>query len=209
MAVVTLDKGKNPKAVVNVDNSLNYQDKEGNLQSKQIKTAITEIAEEAGKVTAMGFGAVTMSVKDSEGAYKNYFVNRNENNGTITLVPTDLQDKTDSSQNVYFNRHSKENNGKNYFFYTLNDKSEAGKAFLENLSTTEWQDKDGANRSNLEARVVLHNPELVKQLKEKGENALAVVSKDNFRITTKEEHFKAKDSTQEKKQEAHLDRELC
>ncbi|SUW87773.1 hypothetical protein [Campylobacter helveticus] len=115
MAVVTLDKGKNPKAVVNVDNSLNYQDKEGNLQSKQIKTAITEIAEEAGKVTAMGFGAVTMSVKDSEGAYKNYFVNRNENNGTITLVPTDLQDKTDSSQNVYFNRHSKENNGKIIF----------------------------------------------------------------------------------------------
>lgn len=206
MAVVTLDKSKNPKAIVNVDNSLNYQDKDGNLQTKQAKTAIAEIAEEAGKVAAMELGAVTMSVRDSEGQYKNYFVNRNENNGAISLVPTDLQNKEDTSRNVYFNRYAKDNNGKTYHYYTLNDKSEAGKAFLENLSTNEWQDKNGASRSNLEARIVLHNQELVKQLAEKGENALAVVSKDNFRITTKEEHFKAKDKTQEKQQEANLDR---
>lgn len=200
MAVVTMDKSKNPKAIVNVDSSLNYQDKDGNLQSKLSKTAITSIAEEAGRVASMGLGAVTLSIRDAKDQYQNYFVNRNESSGTITLTPTDSS-KQDAS--VYFNRYAKEN-AKSQYFYMINDKSEAGKAFLGNLTTNEWQDKNGFSRSNLEVRVCLHNQEIAKQLLEKGENALAVVSKDNFRITTKEEHFKPK--AREKEQEAALER---
>lgn len=216
MAIVTLDKSKNPKAVVSVDDSLNYKDQEGNLKEKQLKNVASEIVTAASSVAAMNKGVVTISFDDGQGNFKNYFVNKNPKNEAIILVPTDTKDYSDTF--VYFNKRLEKDdkgnikltkNGNEAFYYALNNSSQAGKDFEDNLSSRAWTDKDGQERKSLNARVTLANKELIAALKEKGENALAVISREEIRITTKEEHYRPKEtekSVEAPKKDLGLDR---
>lgn len=200
MAIITVDKSKNPKAVVSVNDSLNYTDKDGVLQEKQLKSVATEVIREAASVATMNKGAVTIAFDDGNGNYKNYFVNKNPKNEAIILVPIDTKDYSDTF--IYLNKHldkddkgniRKTSNGNEAYFYSLNNSTEAGQNFENSLSARAYSDKEGNERKSLNVRVTLANKELVAALKEKGENALAVISKDDIKITTKDEHYKKQD----------------
>lgn len=202
MATITLDNSPNPKAMVDVSNNLIYKDKNGAFQERTVKTAITEVVREAAQVNEMGQGKATLSVKTKDDKWNTYFVNK-LSNGTITLNPNE-QAKTNGADKVYFNKHfQKDANGEvlkgeygEKIFYSLNDTTPAGKAFLENISVNSYETERGAGKS-LNVRVPLSNPQLVEELKEKGSDGVAVLSKEGYYITTKQELFMSKEPKQE------------
>ena len=95
MAFVELTKEENPKLAVQVNNSLKYQDKDGNLKDRQKVTGLIDIVKEAGQVASMGKGAVSLSL-NTESGYKNYFVNKK------TIFVTDKSNK-ESFENLFKN----------------------------------------------------------------------------------------------------------
>ena len=72
MAFLELTKEEKPKLAVQVNNSLKYKDKDGNLQDRQKVTALIDIVREASSVAGMDKGAVMLSL-NTENGFKNYF----------------------------------------------------------------------------------------------------------------------------------------
>lgn len=179
MALAKLDKSKNPKIVIVTNSSLNYLDKENNLKQREPKTAALNVINEAANVAKMDLGTLQVSFKQGD-EWKNYWIDVNEKNNNVSLTPCN-----DKNAVVYVNAFTNENGG---YSYSFNEKNEAGKAFLENLSVKTWvNEKEGRTSDFVESRVTLKNDELKKQLTQKGEGAIAVLSKNGFEVKLESE----------------------
>lgn len=181
MALAKLDKSKNPKVVIVTNSSLNYLDKEDNLKQREPKTAALNVVAEAANVAKMDLGTLQVSFKQGD-EWKNYWIDVNEKNNNISLKPCNNADK---NAIVYANAFAKENGG---YSYSFNEKSEAGKAFIDGLSVKTWvNEKEGRTSEFVESRVTLTNDMLKKQLTEKGDGAIAVLSKNGFEVKLESE----------------------
>lgn len=184
MSLAKLDNSQNQKIVIVANSALNYvaNAETGELKQKSPKTAAINIIKEAGKVSAMDLGSVQVAFK-SYGRWQNYFVDRNENNGTITLAPCDNPKDRDSL--IYVNAVERED-GKG-MFYSINEKTEAGKNFVQGLGTRDWTNDKGEVSSYVEGRATLTNEALKKELKEKGGESIAILSKNGFEVKLESE----------------------
>ena len=200
MAFVELTKEENPKLAVQVNNSLKYQDKDGNVQDRQKVTALIDIAREASSVAGMNKGAVSLSLNTNDG-YKNYFVNRTDKDD-IALVPMDKALQGDKDNFIYFNKKVDINNPDKYFY----NMSKAGNAEATvdsiKINTTE-------KSAYLGARVTLSNKDLLQDMikieNASGERHTAIIGKDKLEIVTNAElqaRREAKSQEQEKSKEA-------
>ncbi len=195
MAFVELSKEKNPKLVVSVNNALNYKDKDGELKQRQAKSALTDVLVEAGKVAKMDKGKVMVSI-EKNGKYETYFANKMGNTNSIAFANANNKDDV-----IYLNAVDK-NDGKGYF-YAINDKAENGKELIEKIGIKEVQNQDNTKSSYVKATVRLKNDELKKELQEKGNNHIAILSKDEIRVILKDDLGKnttSKEAVQQKPQ---------
>ncbi|MCV3419185.1 hypothetical protein L8V92_07895 [Campylobacter lari] len=177
MAFVRLSNGNNPRLMVDVNNALNYKDTQtGEIKQRQIATALVDVIEEAGKVAGMDKGAVTASFKVNN-EWKNYFVNRDKESHNIVLVPTDVVERKNRDNHIFINNNWNEETKR--FYHTINDKREAGKALIEGIGISEFQNQDGSKSFYLDTNVKLANNEIKEELEkiklEKGDGYLAIV----------------------------------
>lgn len=201
MAFIELSRGNNPKAMVKVNNALNYKDKEGEIKEKKIETALTEIVNEANKVVGMNKGTVvlTMQVKDE---YKNYFVNKDEENN-IVLKPA--SNPNDKDNYIYFNQKMKADNV--HYYYKLSNANGADK-LIENIDINSIENKNKTKSSYLKVSVSLANDDIKEELIKKGAGHTAIVSKDGYNIVSNDELSKnneAKKKEQFKPKKRELD----
>ncbi|EIZ3737132.1 hypothetical protein MQF33_001793, partial [Campylobacter jejuni] len=78
-------------------------------------------------------------------------------------------------------------NEQGYFYYTINQKREAAKELIEGIGIIEHQNQDGTKSHYLETNVRLYNEELKQELKEKGNEFIAVISNAGIRIVNEAE----------------------
>ncbi|EOG5247132.1 hypothetical protein ACRIGC_002037, partial [Campylobacter jejuni] len=150
------------------------------IQQRKVDTALIDVIKEAGQVAAMEHGAVLFSAKIND-EWKNYFVNRDEKTHNIVLKPTNSQNRDDF---IYINSNINE---QGYFYYTINQKREAAKELIEGIGIIEHQNQDGTKSHYLETNVRLYNEELKQELKEKGNEFIAVISNAGIRIVNEAE----------------------
>lgn len=184
------------KIVADTNNALNYKNKEGELQQRKVDTALIDVIKEAGQISAMEVGSVMFSAKVN-GDWKNYFVNRDEKTHNIVLKPTNSQNRDDF---IYINSYTDE---QGYFYYMINQKREAAKELIEGVGIVEHQNQDGTKSHYLETNVRIYNEELKKELKEKGNEFVAILSNDGIRVVNENE-MKA----QKKEQQAQQVKEI-
>lgn len=185
MSLAKLDNSKNPKIVILSDSALNYiADKEkGTLNQKSPKTAAINVIREAGKVSAMDLGSVQVAFK-TYGKWQNYFVDRDEENGTITMKP--CENPKDRDGFIYINITEREDGKGTY--YAINEKTDAGKKFVQGLGVRDWvNENSGQVSSYIEGRVTLKNDALKEELMQKGEGYLAILSKNGFEVKLESE----------------------
>lgn len=185
MSLAKLDNSKDPKIVIVANSALNYvADKEtGALGTKTPKTAAINIIREAGSVSGMDVGTVTVAFKNY-GKWQNYFVDRNETNGTISLKPCDKPN--DREGFIYVNAVQRED-GKG-MFYAFNEKTEAGRNFVQGLSTRDWtNEQTGQVSSYVEGRATLKNDTLKQEMLEKGDGHIAILSRNGFEVKLESE----------------------
>ena len=133
MALAKLDNTEHQKIVLVTNSSTNYVTKDGETKQREPKTAALSMIAEAAVVAGYNVGSVTASFKQY-GKWENYFVNKNQEAGTITLRPT--KEPNNREGFVYVNPVATQD-GRS--FYAFNEKSEVGKSFVQGLSTKEWQ----------------------------------------------------------------------
>ena len=198
MAFVELTKEENPKLAVQVNNSLKYQDKDGNLQDRQKSTALLDIVREASSVASMDKGAVMLSL-NTENGFKNYFVNKNKNED-IALVPMDKALQGNKDEYIYFNKKVNTNEPDKYF-YSMSKSGNAEKIVDSiKVNTTD-------KSAYLGARVTLSNKDLLQDMikfeNDSGEKSVATIGKDTLKIETMAElqarrEAKSQEQTQSK-----------
>lgn len=200
MAFVELTKEENPKLAVQVNNSLKYQDKDGNLQDRQKVTALIDIVREASSVAGMNKGAVMLSL-NTENGFKNYFVNKN-NKEDIVLAPMDKALQTDKDNFIYFNKKVNTNDTDKYFYNM--SKSGNSEKIVDSIKVN-TTDKS----AYLGARVTLKNDDIYDDLSYKeqntGERHTAIIGKDKLEIVSNAElqaRREAKSQEQDKSKEA-------
>jgi hypothetical protein len=182
MAFLELTKEEKPKLAVQVNNSLKYKDKDGNLQDRQKITALIDIAKEASSVAGMDKGAVSLSLNTDNG-FKNYFVNRTKNDD-IALVPMDKEQQQDKDNYIYFNKKLNVDDPSKYF-YTMSKAGNA-EATLDSIKVV-TTDKS----AYLGARVTLSNKEIMQDMldieNKTGERQTAIIGKDKLEIVSNAE----------------------
>lgn len=196
MAIAKLDANQN--VVLNSNSQMDYVTKADEKKLMAAKTATINVLEEAIQAKSLGIEKLNVSFKQSidgaEPKWQSYWLNV-QKNGNVSLKPlnSEIQDGSDL---IYFNKVEKD--GKS--FYMLNDQNAAGKNFVGSLTTSNWQDKEGNEHTNLAARVNILDKDLKQALIDKGEGAYAVISKEGVSVTTKQEQNAAKATTQNKEQ---------
>ena len=179
MAFVELTKEENPKLAVQVNNSLKYQDKDGNLKDRQKPTALLDIVREASSVAGMDKGAVMLSL-NTENGFKNYFVNKNKNDDVV-LAPMDKALQSNKDEYIYFNKKVNTDEPDKYF-YSMSKSGNAEKIVDSiKVNTTD-------KSAYLGARVTLSNKDLLQDMikfeNDSGEKSVATIGKDTLKIET-------------------------
>lgn len=189
MAFLELTKEENPKLAVQVNNSLKYQDKDGNLKDRQKVTALIDIVREASSVAGMDKGAVMLSLgtnekgKDGKDIYKNYFVNKNKNED-IVLTPMDKALQSNKDEYIYFNKKVNTNEPDKYFY----NMSKAGNSekIVDSIKINKTE-----KSAYLSARVTLKNDDIHDDLSFKendtGERHTAIIGKEKLEIVSNAE----------------------
>lgn len=181
MAFLELTTSEKPQLAVKVNNSLKYQDKEGNLLDRTKQTALTDIVREAGTVADTKRGAVSLSLNTKNG-YQNFFVNKDENNN---IVLKSMEDPKDESKYINFNKIDKENGT---YYHILNDDNNS-KELVDSINITSTE-----KSSYLSARITLKNDEIKQELIDKesstNERHTVILSKDGYRIQANNELYK-------------------
>lgn len=181
MALVKLDNSQYQNLVITTNSALNYVSKDNETKQREPKTAAISIIREAANVESMGHGNVSVAFKQY-GQWQNYYLNKNKETGTITLRPTkSLEDRTSY---IYVNPTLNEQ-GKAY--YAINEKSEAGRNFVQGLSVQEWRkDVNSEPSFYIEGRATLRNDELQNKLKEitnkEQQDFVAILSNEGIEI---------------------------
>lgn len=181
MSLAKLDNTQSQKIVLVTNSAINYVAQDGSTKQREPKTAALDMIREAATVSGFNVGAVTASFKQY-GKWENYFVNKSQETGTITLRPAN--NPNDRENFVYVNPINTQD-GKSY--YAFNEKTETGKMFVQGLSTKEWQkDPQSEVHEYVEGRITLKNDELQAQLKEK-QGSIAVISKNGIELKNEAE----------------------
>ena len=196
MAIATLDA--NQRVVLNSDSQMDYVNKADEKKLMAAKTAAIRVLVAAVEAKNMGVEKLNISFKqninEGESKWQSYWINI-QKNGNVSLKPTHSKVE-DGSDLIYFNKVEKD--GKSFFM--LNESNEAGKNFVNSLTSNAWQDKDGFEHTSLAARVNIVDNNLKQALIDKGEGAYAVIGKNGINVTTKKEQEAAKTATQNKEQ---------
>lgn len=175
MSLAKLDNSQDPKIVLVTNSAINYAAADGETKQRSPKTAALDMIKEGATVSGFNLGTVTASFKQY-GKWENYFLNKNQETGSITLRPASNPNERENF--VYVNPITTQD-GKSY--YAFNEKSEAGRNFVQGLSTKEWQNDKGEKFDYVEGRVTLKNDGLKEQLKAK-ENQIAIISRNGFEV---------------------------
>jgi len=201
MAFIEVTKEQNPKLAVQVNNSLKYKDKEGNLHDRQKVTALTDVVREASSVASMGKGAVTLSLNTDEG-FKNYFVNKTKNDD-IALVPQDEKLQGDRSNYVYFNKKVDIDNPDRVYYQM--SKAENAEKLVDSIKVTETE-----KSAYIGARVTLLNKELLQEMIQlehnSGEKHVAILGKESKNIISISELNSMRDNSIEKQDKGGFER---
>ena len=129
----------------------------------------------------MDKGIVTLAI-EVNGNYENFYVNKMKDSKNLVLKPIDTVDKKETF--VYFNAVDKQDGSGH--FYMMGD-NENSKKLLAGLGTTERDNQDGSKSSYIKANARLKNEDIKAQLQEKGENYLAIISKNEVKVISKDE----------------------
>ena len=181
MSILTLTPEKNPKLAIQVDNALNYKNSAGELSKREPKSALIDVVKEAGNVVGMDKGIVTLAI-EVNGNYENFYVNKMKDSKNLVLKPIETADKKESF--IYFNAVDKQDGSGH--FYMMGD-NENSKRLLAGLGTTERENQDGSKSSYIKANARLKNEDIKSELQEKGENFLAIISKSEVKVISKDE----------------------
>jgi len=181
MSILTLTPEKNPKLAIQVDNALNYKNSAGELSKREPKSALIDVVKEAGNVVGMDKGIVTLAI-EVDGKYENFYVNKMKDSKNLVLKPIETADKKESF--IYFNAVEKQDGSGH--FYMMGD-NENSKKLLAGLGTTERDNQDGSKSSYIKANARLKNEDIKSELQEKGENFLAIISKSEVKVISKDE----------------------
>lgn len=197
MAISSLSP--NGKVMLEIPNSLNYTNSQGEQALKNPETALTEIVREVNNVNQMG-QRTSVSIQDKNDDYTRYYVNQTKD-GNLVLQPNP-EAQVAGKEAVYFNKKydtddkgnvKRTEQGEPLFYFVMNKEAPAAQELLNNMKV-----KENNGYQNLAVSVQIANPELAKELKEyqrpEGDNSkvVAVLSKDEIKISTVNELASAK-----------------
>jgi len=187
MAIVELTKEENPKIAVQVNNSLKYMNKDGELQDRTKKSALIDVVRTASSVVKAEKGSVVISL-NTENGYKNYFVNNNKQND-IVLSPMDKKLQGDKDNLLIFNRKVNINDPDKYYYAI--DKSPSSEKLVDSIKVVQ------TDKSNyLGVRVTLGNEQLKAELSA-DKDLVAIIGKDKEEVFTKTQLEAMKKTKQE------------
>lgn len=187
------------KVMLEVPNSLNYTNAQGEKAFKNIETSLTEIVREVNNVNQMG-QRTSISIQDKNDEFTRYYVNQTKD-GNLILQPNP-EAQVAGKEAVYFNKKydtddkgevKKTEQGEPLYYFIMNKETPAAQELLNNLKI-----KENGEYKNLAVSVQIANPELAKDLKEykraDGDNSkvIAVLSKDEIKISSVNELAAAK-----------------
>lgn len=187
------------KVMLEVPNSLNYTNAQGEKAFKNIETSLTEIVREVNNVNQMG-QRTSISIQDKNDEFTRYYVNQTKD-GNLILQPNP-EAQVAGKEAVYFNKKyntddkgevKKTEQGEPLYYFIMNKETPAAQELLNNLKI-----KENGEYKNLAVSVQIANPELAKDLKEykraDGDNSkvVAVLSKDEIKISSVNELAAAK-----------------
>lgn len=187
------------KVMLEVPNSLNYTNAQGEKAFKNIETSLTEIVREVNNVNQMG-QRTSISIQDKNDEFTRYYVNQTKD-GNLILQPNP-EAQVAGKEAVYFNKKydtddkgevKRTEQGEPLYYFIMNKETPAAQDLLNNLKI-----KENGEYKNLAVSVQIANPELAKELKEyqrsDGDNSkiVAVLSKDEIKISSVNELAAAK-----------------
>ena len=187
------------KVMLEVPNSLNYTNAQGEKAFKNIETSLTEIVREVNNVNQMG-QRTSISIQDKNDEFTRYYVNQTKD-GNLILQPNP-EAQVAGKEAVYFNKKydtddkgevKRTEQGEPLYYFVMNKETPAAQDLLNNLKI-----KENGEYKNLAVSVQIANPELAKELKEyqrsDGDNSkiVAVLSKDEIKISSVNELAAAK-----------------
>lgn len=187
------------KVMLEVPNSLNYTNAQGEKAFKNIETSLTEIVREVNNVNQMG-QRTSISIQDKNDEFTRYYVNQTKD-GNLILQPNP-EAQVAGKEAVYFNKKydtddkgevKRTEQGELLYYFIMNKETPAAQELLNNLKI-----KENGEYKNLAVSVQIANPELAKDLKEykraDGDNSkvVAVLSKDEIKISSVNELAAAK-----------------
>lgn len=187
------------KVMLEVPNSLNYTNAQGEKAFKNIETSLTEIVREVNNVNQMG-QRTSISIQDKNDEFTRYYVNQTKD-GNLILQPNP-EAQVAGKEAVYFNKKydtddkgevKRTEQGEPLYYFIMNKETPAAQELLNNLKI-----KENGEYKNLAVSVQIANPELAKDLKEykraDGDNSkvVAVLSKDEIKISSVNELAVAK-----------------
>ena len=187
------------KAMLEVPNSLNYTNAQGEKAFKNIETSLTEIVRAVNNVNQMG-QRTSISIQDKNDEFTRYYVNQTKE-GHLILQPNP-EAQVAGKEAVYFNKKydiddkgevKRTEQGEPLYYFIMNKETPAAQDLLNNLKI-----KENGEYKNLAVSVQIANPELAKELKEyqrsDGDNSkiVAVLSKDGIKISSVNELAAAK-----------------
>lgn len=187
------------KVMLEVPNSLNYTNAQGEKAFKNIETSLTDIVREVNNVNQMG-QRTSISIQDKNDEFTRYYVNQTKD-GNLILQPNP-EAQVAGKEAVYFNKKydiddkgevKRTEQGEPLYYFIMNKETPAAQELLNNLKI-----KENGEYKNLAVSVQIANPELAKELKEyqrsDGDNSkiVAVLSKDGIKISSVNELAAAK-----------------
>jgi len=185
MAIIELTKENKPKLAVQVNNSLKYMNKDGELHDRTKQSALIDVVRTASSVARAEKGPVVISLS-TENGYKNYFVNNNEQND-IVLAPMDKKLQGNKENFLVFNKKVNINDPDKYFYAI--DKS--SQKLVDSIKVVQ------TDKSNyLGVRVTLANDKLKAELSA-DKDLVAIIGKDKEEVLTKTQLEAKKKTKQE------------
>lgn len=164
--------GKNEKqfVVVSCNRALSESYSKSFQENKE--DAAINVIKTAAAVNDMGVGSAKVSFSLYEDGFESFSVKRIED--SIVLIP--YYEPEDRENYIYLNKNE---NGE----YQIDKSSEAGKNFALGLDTRDFVDEVSEYfQTEVKALITLTNETLKRELAEKGEGHIAILSKDGFEV---------------------------
>jgi len=181
MTTLNLTDTKNPELEIKLSKTLNYHDKEGNFQTKDTSTALTDSIKEIAKVVNYDKGKVTLSVQNKDSSQKDYRVEDFTTNNENFIVLIDTKEPNNKDKRVYFKRINESSFEKEH--YIFNEDTTGAKRLLKNIGLS----KVHLDEYQINVKATLDNNELKNDLL-KEPNTCIVMTQDRIAIKPSSNH---------------------